>query len=407
MSGFFVSLACGAAVFLLSSVFAAAASFFYNINTTVIFVIMLLYSAAVLFVFYFFFRKYYNYIMRSVKKTLSGELPFEGREKFEGAAGEVINEAKRAREESVKKDKETERKIDAMKKEITGLSEAAAVRSENLEDIRGKIKKLSSYIDSNFKIFEKISAIGLEIKNTSSGIDSAAREVQVEAQKQSAMASKGVKAIGKDIQGISELKSSIESSAAVIEDLLDMSKKIRHFVTGIADIAKKTNLLALNAGIEAARAGEAGKSFSVVADEIKQLAGKSNDSAEEITQILQNVQQRTDEVIHMIKMTEKIEGNIATFYKTGDIFIDIVKDVKNVEKILSGITGYTREHNTDTELLFKIIRDMADKGGDYRRVVESTEESVDEIARENMMQENKISGIIKKIGGVKKEKRGI
>ncbi len=406
-SGFFAFLACGTAVFLLSSAFTAAASFFYNINAQVIFIIMLLYSAAVLSVFYFFFRKYYNYTMRYIKKILSGELGFKGQAKFTGAADELINEVKRAREKGVKKDEETEGEIDAIKKEITGLSEAAEVRSENLRDIRDKIKNLSSYIDSNFRIFDKVRAIGLEIKNTSSGIDSAAREVQGEAQKQSAMASKGVKAIGKDIQGISELKSSIESSAAVIEDLLDMSKKIRHFVTGIADIAKKTNLLALNAGIEAARAGEAGKSFSVVADEIKQLAGKSNDSADEITQILQNVQQRTDEVIHMIKMTEKIEGNIATFYKTGDIFIDIVKDVKHVEKIISGITGYTQEHNTDTELLFKIISDMADKGGDYRRVVESTGESIDGIARENMMLENKISEIIRKIDRMKKEKRGI
>src|SRR6056297_373770 len=97
-SGFFAFLACGTAVFLLSSAFTAAASFFYNINAQVIFIIMLLYSAAVLSVFYFFFRKYYNYTMRYIKKILSGELGFKGQAKFTGAADELINEVKRARE---------------------------------------------------------------------------------------------------------------------------------------------------------------------------------------------------------------------------------------------------------------------------------------------------------------------
>jgi methyl-accepting chemotaxis protein len=205
--------------------------------------------------------------------------------------------------------------------------------------------------------------------------------VLVDAKQQSEKAGSGVRAIGREIQSITELKQSIISSTEVIKELIEMSRKIKTFVTTIVDMTKKTNLLALNAGIEAARAGEAGKSFSVVAEEIKNLAGNSNQSAEDITAILQDVQNRTAEVIEMIKMTEKIEENIRTFYQTGDIFIGIVKDVKSVERIISSISSYTDEHYTDSELMFKIVSEFYKKTEDYNKLADRMYEEVNSIDR--------------------------
>jgi methyl-accepting chemotaxis protein len=152
-------------------------------------------------------------------------------------------------------------------------------------------------------------------------------------------------------------------------------------VATIAEMTKKTNLLALNAGIEAARAGEAGKSFSVVAEEIKNLASNSNQSAEDITQIMQDVQKRTAEVIEMIKVTERIEDNIKTFYQTGDIFIGIVKDVKHVEKSIASISSFTDEHFTDSELMFKIISDFYRNADENTKMIDKLTADMDSIER--------------------------
>ncbi len=212
---------------------------------------------------------------------------------------------------------------------------------------------------------------------------------------------KGAKIIGKEISSISELKESLTQSTKLISELMEMSKRIKGFVISIAEIAKKTNLLALNAGIEAARAGETGKSFSVVAEEIKELSMNSNKSAEEITQILQEIQIRTSEVIEMIKTTERIEENIKTFYNTGDTFIEIVKEVKSIEKLINNITQYTDDHYTDSELLFSIILEIKRKVEDYQKIVDKMSIEINDLNQIDY----KINSDLKNIATIIKTKK--
>ena len=370
---------CGIIIFLVSSAFAAILSFYYNINPTFIFIFLIIESLAILLVTIIFLKRYYSYIFEVIKKALKKDFDYDSELEKDHEAMSVIKRIKFRHEELDRQILLNKDDLYRMITSISGLKAIVEKKREKSNAMKKEINNIRAYMDTNIRIFEKIKAIGLEIKNTSKNIDGETQNVLSDAKQQSTMASKGVKAIGKEIQGISELKQSIESSTAIIQELMDMSKRIKHFVVTIADMAKKTNLLALNAGIEAARAGEAGKSFSVVAEEIKGLAMNSNTSAEEITVILQTITDRTEEVIEMIKTTERIEDNISTFYKTGDIFIEIVKDVRHVEKIISKISGYTEEHFTDSELLFKIISDITKKVDEYMRITDRMENEINEV----------------------------
>ncbi|WP_338780735.1 methyl-accepting chemotaxis protein [Metabacillus sp. FJAT-52054] len=89
--------------------------------------------------------------------------------------------------------------------------------------------------------------------------------------------------------------------ARSIQALQGQSKQIGGIVSEIASIADQTNLLALNAAIEAARAGEAGKGFAVVADEVRKLAGKSNDSTEKISYLIEAIQNDIHQVTEEMK----------------------------------------------------------------------------------------------------------
>ncbi|MCE5300226.1 MAG: methyl-accepting chemotaxis protein [Spirochaetia bacterium] len=373
----FVFVLCGVVIFLVSTVLAVILELTGTYNVTTVFIFLSVEAVAVFIITSFFLRNYYDMILDVIKRNIEGNHDMDPALGRDMKLAEVLESIKKLETELSKKVILSSGDFDRI---IQGLESVKAVygtqRAKYL-DIREDIRNIKAFIAANVRTFEKIKTVGLEIKTTSKKIDNETRIVLNDAKRQSEWAQKGVKSIGKEIQSITELKQSIISSTRVIEELIEMSGRIRTFVVTIAEMTKKTNLLALNAGIEAARAGEAGKSFSVVAEEIKELAQNSNESAEDITQILQDVNKRTAEVIEMIKTTENIEENIRAFYSTGDIFIGIVKDVKHVEKSIANISGFTDEHFTDSELMFKIISDFYKKTDDYTKLTEKMNEELD------------------------------
>jgi methyl-accepting chemotaxis protein len=155
---------------------------------------------------------------------------------------------------------------------------------------------------------------------------------------------------------MTDLKDTIGSSAEVIMQLSLTSDQIGEFLATITSISRKTNLLALNAGIEAARAGEHGQGFAVVASEIKILAEASAKASGDVKHLVDDIRKKTANAISLISTTGKIEENVNVVYNAGDVFMAIVKNIREAGNLLKEISQALQDQHNDNELLFQLIQ---------------------------------------------------
>lgn len=114
---------------------------------------------------------------------------------------------------------------------------------------------------------------------------------------------------GANNQRINKLAQQLVSTSQIMNKVDDQSTNIGSILTTISAIAEQTNLLALNAAIEAARAGEQGRGFAVVADEVRSLAGRTQQATSEIRQMIEHLQQQSQQAVAAV-LTGKQEAEL-------------------------------------------------------------------------------------------------
>lgn len=180
----------------------------------------------------------------------------------------------------------------------------------------------------------------------------------------------------------------VHATARIITRLGERSSEIGKIVDTISMISGQTNLLALNASIEASRAGESGKSFTVVANEVKKLAEQSNAAAAEIAELIQEVQKDTDAAVHSIREgTEEVQKGSTVVETAGIAFNDISDMVSSVSGQMNEFSTSIQQLSAGTEHIVSIIQDVDQLAqqarGDFENVAAATEEqtaTLEEIA---------------------------
>jgi methyl-accepting chemotaxis protein len=192
----------------------------------------------------------------------------------------------------------------------------------------------------------------------------------------------GKQVIDKVIHAIGELSGEVDEAARVIQQLEVESKNIGSVLDVIKSIAEQTNLLALNAAIEAARAGEQGRGFAVVADEVRTLAGRTQESTTEIEDMIGKLQAGTNNAVKvMASGKEMTQVGVEQAAAAGDALNVINAAVERISGMNTQIASASEEQSSVAEEINRSIVSINEVAEHSATGAQHTAQASDDLAR--------------------------
>ena len=255
---------------------------------------------------------------------------------------------------------------------------------EYVDRVLSNVQSQASATEQSLSALEEITATTKMIKDFTNNINTTSKDTLKYAEN-------GNKHVLEMSDGMGKIKKSVAISAEKVESLGKLSSSINGILNVIRGIAEQTNLLALNASIEAARSGESGRGFTVVSDEIKKLAEKTNQETVKIAEIINSI---SGEVNLVRQSTAEVDANVDAGLALTEVvkkdLRNILKDVSENEFQISEIVTSTEEQLIASVEITKAANDITDKSSD-----------IESLGRETHIIASEISAILqKKLDGI-------
>lgn len=219
--------------------------------------------------------------------------------------------------------------VDGVRSGADGLKNCLSKVNKLTGDINKSLEQVSAGMEKQAGSYEEIGRLAAEMAESANAVSTKTEELAVSAEETIALARSGSDAVRKTVAEMRSIRDTVIRNSGEIADLGERSAQIGEIVALISEIADRTNLLALNAAIEAARAGEHGRGFSVVASEVRRLAEKSNAAAKDISRLVLDITQRTEQAIQsMRKGTDQVEQGVVLAVEAGQALESIDKAVE-------------------------------------------------------------------------------
>lgn len=255
------------------------------------------------------------------------------------------------------------------------ISQSTTHISTGIEQLRSQTEHNNTVLIDHASETDQVVVAVTEMSSTADSVAQSAAQSATYTQKSTDEAHQSKNVVEGAVRGVADLVNEVEAMALNIQTMNEDTHKISSVLSVIGEIADQTNLLALNAAIEAARAGEQGRGFAVVADEVRTLAARTQQSTSEINEMLTRLRGGADTVVRAMDITKaSCQQTADTTASVNDSLDSMTNSVMQINDLGIQIATAAEEQSSVTE---EINRNMTMIQNMVSQLTENGEKTMD------------------------------
>ncbi|MFM1701342.1 methyl-accepting chemotaxis protein [Aeromonas salmonicida] len=267
----------------------------------------------------------------------------------------------------------------AVRRSCEVLARSAATSADVIAEVNAGVVKGFGQVDL-------VATAATEMASTVAEIARNATQTSLATQQAIGRARQGDKEVDQTIDAIQLVAGTLANTQQLVDSLYQDTESVGEALNLIKQISDRTNLLALNAAIEAARAGESGRGFAVVAEEVRALASRTQQAAEDIDRMLSRLRQGADQAVTAMHLgTEQAGLSVTEAKRAGSELSDIVSEVRKVSDMTAQVATATEEQRYVTDDIqhnVMTIREVYEAHRLHSETLQQNSAELDLLARE-------------------------